>query len=184
MAVLDSASPLLPSILAPLHLLAYSTLLGAELYQSFVMTKVAHQSLPRSAFTSLQKRLFLIYFQGQSVLLVVVAASVPPYGPASFVQDKSIWTPFAVAGICAGLNLISYGPKTRRLMIERIHQETHDRRNGVSADAVSDGMSSLNRAFSRAHAMSIHLNLITIGATLFYGWKLAAMLKIDSVVFD
>ena len=30
------------------------------------------------------------------------------------------------------------------------------------------------RGFSRNHAMSIHLNLMTIGSTLWYGWKLAS----------
>jgi len=43
--------------------------------------------------------------------------------------------------------------------------------------AISDDMKVLNRAFSRAHAMSIHLNLVTIGATLWYGWKLASKLQ-------
>jgi hypothetical protein len=40
-------------------------------------------------------------------------------------------------------------------------------------------MKSLNRTFSRAHAMSIHLNLITIGATLIYGLRLAAKMDFD-----
>lgn len=44
---------------------------------------------------------------------------------------------------------------------------------------VSKDMESLNRAFSRNHAMSIHLNVITIVATLFYGWRLASRLKIQ-----
>jgi hypothetical protein len=53
----------LASILTPAHFFAYSTLLGAELYQSFVMTKIAYQALPRSAFTTLQMRVFPIYFR-------------------------------------------------------------------------------------------------------------------------
>ena len=120
---ISSVMPIsIPSIFAPVHLLAYSTLLGAELYQSFVLTKVTFQVLPRSAFTSLQKQLFPIYFHGQSLLLLLAAASVPPYGPISLVKNKSDWIPFAVAGVTAGLNLIVYGPRTKKLMIERIHQ--------------------------------------------------------------
>jgi hypothetical protein len=42
---------------------------------------------------------------------------------------------------------------------------------------MSDDMKALNRAFSKAHAMSIHLNLVTIGATLWYGWRLASKLQ-------
>jgi hypothetical protein len=36
----------LASFLAPAHLLVYSALLGTELYQTFVMTKVSYQVLP------------------------------------------------------------------------------------------------------------------------------------------
>jgi len=45
--------------------------------------------------------------------------------------------------------------------------------------AVSEEMKTLNRSFSRAHAMSIHLNLMTLGATMIYGWRLASKLKFD-----
>lgn len=47
----------------------------------------------------------------------------------------------------------------------------------ATRDSKSEEMLVLNRAFSRAHAMSIHLNLITIGATLWYGWQLASKLQ-------
>ena len=112
------------SILAPAHLLAYSVLLGTELYQSFVMTKVAYQALPRSAFTTLQKRVFPIYFQSQSLLLLLVAATVPPHGPITLTGNKADWIIFLVAGVTAGLNLLVFGPKTQELMVERVHQGT------------------------------------------------------------
>ena len=44
----------------------------------------------------------------------------------------------------------------------------------------SDEMKILNRKFSRAHAMSIHLNLITIGATIWYGLRLASNLQFET----
>lgn len=110
------------AIVAPIHVLAYSTLLGTELYQSFVMTKVAYQALPRSAFTSLQKRVFPIYFWGQSLLLLLVAATVPPRGPISLARQWRVWVPFIVAGATAALNLLVYGPETQKFMIERVHQ--------------------------------------------------------------
>ena len=112
----------LAPVLAPVHLLAYSTLLGIELYQSFVLTKVAHQALPRSAFTSLQGRLFPIYFRSQSLLLLIVVITFPPLGPVSIIRAKSDWIPFAIAGVTAGLNLVIFGPRTKRVMIERVHQ--------------------------------------------------------------
>jgi len=45
---------------------------------------------------------------------------------------------------------------------------------------ISDDMKILNRAFSRGHAMSIHLNLITIGATIWYGLRLASKLQFET----
>ena len=110
------------SFLAAPHLLVYSALLGTQLYQTFVMTKVSYQALPRSAFTTLQKRAFPIYFQSQSLLLLIVAFTVPPRGPSALLQSKWEWISFACAGTTAGLNLLVYGPKTKDLMVERIHQ--------------------------------------------------------------
>jgi hypothetical protein len=112
------------SFLAPTHLLVYSALLGTQLYQTFVMTKVSYQALPRSAFTTLQKRAFPIYFQSQSLLLFMVACTVPPRGPSALLQSKWEWISFACAGATAGLNLLVYGPKTKDVMVERIHQGT------------------------------------------------------------
>jgi hypothetical protein len=58
---------------------------------------------------------------------------------------------------------------------------TRDAQLKLEANSVSDDMMSLNRLFSRAHAMSIHLNLITIGATLVYGWRLTTKIGFDVV---
>jgi hypothetical protein len=114
--------PSLESVLGPFHVLSYATLLGTQLYQTFIITKVAYIALPRSAFTTLQKRLFPIYFQCQSSLLLLTLLSVPPAGPLSLLRSIHTWAPFAAAGATAALNLCLYGPRTRQIMIERIHQ--------------------------------------------------------------
>jgi hypothetical protein len=115
-------SQLVLPVLAPLHLLVYSTLLGTELYQTFVMTKVCYQALPRTAFTTLQKKVFPIYFQGQTLLIVLATATVPPYGVLSLMKSSADWGPFFVAIMTAGLNVLVYGPGTMQAMIARIHQ--------------------------------------------------------------
>ncbi|KAI6081027.1 hypothetical protein F4821DRAFT_265341 [Hypoxylon rubiginosum] len=164
--------------LAPLHILSFSTLLGTELYQSFVVVKVTHQALPRSAFTTLQKRIFPIYFRIQTFLVFLTAATIPPYGPLTLRDSKGNWVPFAVAGVTALLNLAIYGPRTRKVMVDRIHQETRDGRKPDDTAELSEDMTRLNKAFSRTHAMSIHLNLISIGAMIWWGWKLASRLDV------
>lgn len=183
------------SILAPAHLLAFSTLLGTQLYQSFVVTKVAHQALPRPSFISLQKRVFPIYFRTQSLLLVLAVVTSPPYGPLSLLQRKQDIGAFAVASFIALLNLFIFGPRTNQLMTNRAHQgmcqgkvnwllltenqATRDAKTHTGSETTSDEMTALNRRFSKAHAMSIHLNLVTIGATLWYGWQLSMRMKHD-----
>jgi len=67
--------------------------------------------------------------------------------------------------------------------------ETRDRRQQDAGygttEGVGDGPSSemqkLNRLFSKNHAMCIHLNLISMGAMLFYGWRLASRINIASI---
>jgi hypothetical protein len=56
---------------------------------------------------------------------------------------------------------------------------TRDAKQGLEEGTTSDAMKIVNRSFSKAHAMSIHLNLITIGAKLWYGWRLASKLSFD-----
>ncbi|KAF7559862.1 hypothetical protein G7046_g4281 [Stylonectria norvegica] len=179
--------------LAPYHLLSFSALLGTELYQTFIITKVAYDTLPRTSFTTLQKKLFPLYFQGQSLLLFLTAVTFPPYGPVSLIQKKGDWIPFAVAGVAAAFNLKVYGPRTRQSMIDRIHQGdyggsslcfavltsavTRDATKANNSEEPSPEMVALNRRFKRNHAMSIHLNLVSIGATLWYGWGLASKLQ-------
>lgn len=108
--------------LAPYHFLSYGTLLGTTLYQSFIVTKVCYQALPMSSFTTLQKRIFPIYFRTQTALLILTALTLPPYGPVSLVKKKRDWIPLAFATSTAMLNLIVYGPRTQTTMIDRIHQ--------------------------------------------------------------
>jgi hypothetical protein len=49
-----------------------------------------------------------------------------------------------------------------------------------SGDGVSVEMKRLRRVFSRNHAMCIHLNLVSIGAMVAYGWRLAGRLAVDA----
>ncbi|KAI0390608.1 hypothetical protein F5Y17DRAFT_443875 [Xylariaceae sp. FL0594] len=179
-------------VLAPLHLLAFSALLGTQLYQTFIVVKVTFSALPRSAFTTLQKRLFPIYFRTQSLLLFMAAMTVPARGPLTLSANKAVWVPFTVAGVTAALNLMVYGPRTRQLMTDRIHQRTRDAlkqqeesmddgeagpQAAAAAVVISPEMQQLHRSFARMHAISIHLNLLTVGATLWWGWTLASHLN-------
>lgn len=110
--------PSMSELLVPFHLLSYSTLMGTQLYQTFVMTKVAYQELPRPAFIKFQLRAFPTYFRGQTLLLVLTAATFPP-GPLALFSSKTSWIPWVLAGVTAALNFFVYGPKTQDAMLAR-----------------------------------------------------------------
>ena len=55
--------------------------------------------------------------------------------------------------------------------------ETRDGRK-YNDPKVSEEMKVKNKAFSRAHAMSIHLNLLAMGATIWYGFRLASRMEL------
>lgn len=86
------------------------------------MTKVCFQALPLSAFTTLQKRVFPVYFLGQSSLIFLTIISHPPVGPLSLAKSIGDALPLAMAGTMALLNLIKYGPSTQKAMVDRAHQ--------------------------------------------------------------
>ncbi|KAF5555819.1 hypothetical protein FNAPI_5999 [Fusarium napiforme] len=161
------------TLLAPVHLLSFSTLLGSQLYQTFIVTKVTFKHLPRTPYINLQKTLFPIFFQGQALLLFLTAITLPPHGVLSLIEHKSDWIPFAISGFVSGLNLMVFGPRTRQLMLDRVEQGTLE---GKTVEGPSSTMGVIKKRFTISHAMCIHLNLIGLGAHLWYTWRLASRL--------
>ncbi len=121
------------------HLVAWGSLLGAELYQvgmlcrwrtsvadyyqqSFVMTKLCYLHLPRPQFTTLQKRVFPVYFNIQTGLVIATALTYPSgsvLGLADNIPDA------VILGVTFGLSVLNkfvFGPRTSRAMVERAHQ--------------------------------------------------------------
>ncbi|CAG7946931.1 unnamed protein product [Penicillium nalgiovense] len=179
--------------LLPYHLLSYGALLGTELYQSFINTKICYQALPMKEFIILQKRLFPVYFGTQVGLTALTAATHPPYSILSLIQDPWSVAPLAVAGLTGCLNWFIYGPRTTTATLVRRALQGGVYRHrphlaipltsilfseSENADADSDGskVQRANRTFSRNHAMAIHLNAIAMVATVFYGFSLSATL--------
>ena len=125
------SSPTATAVLAPLHLLGYSSLLGMELWHSFVVVKVCFQALPRPAFVSLQRRLFPMYFQAQTALVLLTVLLSPFPSPGSPGRTTATWISLAVAGATAALNLLLYGPRTSKVMMDRVHlRESFDAPRG------------------------------------------------------
>ncbi|EDP51116.1 hypothetical protein KXW98_001417 [Aspergillus fumigatus] len=150
-AILETVSNLLPY-----HLLSYGALLGTELFQSFVNTKICYQALPMKEFLALQKRVFPAYFRCQVGLVVLTAVTRPPYSILSFSQH--IWdsVPLIAVGVTGALNC------------------SMNEDNSSTTDPAK--IQQANKTFSRNHAMSIHLNAIALVATVWYGFTLSSSL--------
>ncbi|KAJ5146470.1 uncharacterized protein N7515_001034 [Penicillium bovifimosum] len=176
--------------LLPYHLLSYGALLGTELFQSFINTKICYQALPMKEFINLQKRLFPIYFGTQIGLTVLTAATHPPYSLISLVRDPWSIAPLAVVGITGCLNWIIYGPRTTTASLVRralqggfyeycvslldLIGDTESENNNPDSDGSKTHRA--NRTFAHNHAMVIHLNAIAMIATVVYGFSLSATL--------
>lgn len=130
-ALLSLSTHLLPQS----HLLIYSTLFGAQIYQTFIVTGLNFRVLPRPAFKTLQKKAFPLYFRFQTAFVVFTAVTVPSGGLFSLLgvgvrvgDGKAARTStldmvaLGVAGATALLNLLVYGPRTTVAMVEKTHQ--------------------------------------------------------------
>ncbi|OJD28818.1 uncharacterized protein BKCO1_11000012 [Diplodia corticola] len=144
------------------------------------MTKLCYTALPAPAFTTLQRQVFPVYFRLQCLLLVATALTHPLAPPSNANAPPPVDAALlAVAGATAFANWLKYGPATAAAMVARIHQETRDGRKRDDGGSAGGGMRERKRAFSRNHAMSIHLNLLSMVATVGYGVALAGRLRFD-----
>ena len=92
------------------------------MYQSFVMTKVCFQALPMAQFTTLQKKVFPLYFKLQVGLLSAVILTHPRMSLVSLSGRWQDFVPLGTALAVSVLNLTVYGPRSEAVMVERSHQ--------------------------------------------------------------
>jgi hypothetical protein len=64
------------------------------------------------------------------------------------------------------------GPATTKTMRERKHQETRDGKKYWQEGEKSVEMQKLNKRFSVLHGVSSLINMVAIGATVYYGFVL------------
>ncbi|KAJ9637208.1 hypothetical protein H2201_001605 [Coniosporium apollinis] len=171
---------------APWHILAYGTLLGTTFFQSFVGGIVAFRCLPRPQFSTLQQNIFPVYFALQTALPAALVFTYPATtlgsGGWSAALDNaaaggSPGVSILVMFLCGLLNAAVLGPATTKCMRERKHQETRDGKKSYDAGPHSDAMQRLNSQFSLLHGLSSLVNMIALGAMVWYGLVLAERLS-------
>ncbi|KAK5074009.1 hypothetical protein LTS08_008053 [Lithohypha guttulata] len=170
---------------APYHIISYGTLLGSEMFQSFIAGIIAFRALPRPQFATLQSALFPIYFGMQTALPLLMALTYPAERTAIGMSQSSISgvleeghrlhvaTPLFLTLLCGAANMLFIGPATTKCMKERKHQETRDGKKSYDSGPHSEAMQNLNKKFGILHGISSSVNLVGCIATVWYGFYLA-----------
>ena len=171
---------------APYHILSYGTLLGSEIFQSFIGGVTAYRALPRPQFATLQSALFPIYFSMQSALPLALALTYPGertaigaipsgiYGVFDPINRLHVLLPLGVTFVTGVANMVYIGPATTKCMKERKHQETRDGKKSYDPAPHSEAMQGLNRKFAYLHGASSLVNMLGCLTTVWYGFTLAA----------
>lgn len=175
--------------LAPYHVLSYGTLLGSQVFQSFIGGVMAYRTLARPQFSALQQGIFPVYFTMQTALPVILALTYPGerdalgVGPSSVsgvLLDKhrvNTLLPLATILFTSLANLLIVGPATTKIMHQRKHQETREGKKSYDPPPHSKEMTRLNKSFARMHGISSLLNLAGLLGTVFYGVTLAERIR-------
>ncbi|KAL2223141.1 hypothetical protein M432DRAFT_39075 [Thermoascus aurantiacus ATCC 26904] len=175
--------------LGSFHILSYGTLLGVEVYQSFIGGVIAFRTLPRPQFSTLQSAIFPVYFSLQTALPIVAALTFPGernvfgVGPSSIsgvLAPENRYTtllPLATVFVTGITNLLVLGPKTVKVMEERKQQEVRDGKKSYDPPPHSKEMTALNKKFGRLHGLSTLVNLFGLLATMYYGTVLGKRLS-------
>ncbi|KAK6424674.1 hypothetical protein LTR95_016363 [Oleoguttula sp. CCFEE 5521] len=172
------------------HILTYGTLLGSNLYQTFLNGPVSYKALPRASFSTLQQAIFPPYFSLQSALPILLALTWPgdkiagvagrelrkDSGWAGILSGDNFWVagvPVALMFLTSAVNLVWFGPATTKILRERKHQETRDGKRYWDKGDHSVEMTKLNKNFNILHGIASATNLVGTFAALYYGAVLA-----------
>ncbi|KAL9040768.1 MAG: hypothetical protein Q9214_004352, partial [Letrouitia sp. 1 TL-2023] len=148
-------------------------------------TKVSYNALPLAPFSTLTKRVFHVYFRLQSLLFLLTALTHPPMSLVSLVKEPGDIVPLALGAGIAVWNMLVWGPRTEEAMRKRNKTQgvkkdaDTDRESGTIEKGNGEGDKREDRergrdGFKKTHAMCIHLNLVAIMATAWYGCRMVS----------
>jgi hypothetical protein len=86
------------------------------------MTKLCFLYLPTPQFTSLQRRVFPVYFRSQTLLTVLLTLTCPRLALFRAGPKWSVALLPPASAALATLNMLVYGPRCIQAMGDRIHQ--------------------------------------------------------------
>lgn len=154
----------MPSVLDPkaYHILAYGTLLGSNIFQTFLAGPLAFKALPRPSFSVLQQAIFPWYFALQTALplallltwpgeklvahvagdhMAIIRRNAGPRGLFATIggHDSALWMALVPIAIMFGtslVNMVWLGPATTKVMKQRKHQGIVDDNRAAAASRI------------------------------------------------
>ncbi|KAL7627052.1 hypothetical protein AAE478_003828 [Parahypoxylon ruwenzoriense] len=173
--------------LAPYHILSYGTLLGTQVFHTFVNSVASFKVLERPQFAILQRAVFPAYFSIQAAVPAVLALTYPsnklagvPWGFGGVFHASNRWGVLLPLGIISATGLVNLAyllPETNKVTALRRQQEKKDSKKSRDKGSNSKEMAALNKKFGRLHGISSLLNLVTLLATVAYGINLSTRLE-------
>ncbi|KAK9771074.1 hypothetical protein SCAR479_12198 [Seiridium cardinale] len=154
--------------------------------QTFINATASFKTLERPQFATLQRAIFPAYFGIQTILPVALALTYPGNRIAAsgiqgaLLNEANRWdvaAPLATIFVTGLINWAYCLPATNSITDKRRAQEKKDGKKSWDAAPHSQEMQSLNKQFGKIHGISSLLNLITLIATVTYGFNLSARLQ-------
>ena len=112
--------------------------------------------------------MLLTYPRGASSLLPSYFLSTSTSLTTSATDTTVSWL-IGTMFVTALVNWVYVGPKTTEVMGLRKHQETRDGKKSYDAGPHSKEMEALNKQFGLLHGVSTIINLVGLGAMIWYG---------------
>ncbi|KAI0386092.1 hypothetical protein F5Y04DRAFT_243339 [Hypomontagnella monticulosa] len=170
---------------APYQVLTYGTLLGTQVFHTFVNSTAAFKTLERPQFAVLQRALFPVYFGLQTTAPVVLALTYPgnnlvPSSLAGVLHESNRWGVLIPLGTMCAAGLLNWAyllPETNKITALRREQEKKDGKASYDKPPHSKEMTALNKRFGKIHGISSMANLITLIATVLYGINISSRLE-------
>ncbi|CAG9947233.1 unnamed protein product [Clonostachys rosea f. rosea IK726] len=172
MTILNTIQTLISS--TPVHLVCFFALLGTEIHQSLITAKKYFHALRKDQSLTLHKGVSPILLRAQSILLILVAVTVPPHGLISLIEHKSSWIPLLVGSYATALNVFLFHPRASRALSDLQLQSIASTSGKASeTEPLNPNVAALEKSFRRNRAATVHLNMVTVIATIWYGCGLA-----------
>ncbi|CAH0057795.1 unnamed protein product [Clonostachys solani] len=172
MAILNTIQTLICS--APVHLVCFVALVGTELHQSLISAKKYFHALRKDQPLTLHERVSPVLLRAQSILLILVAVTVPSHGLLSLIEHKSSWIPLLVGSYATALNFFLFNPRASRALNGlQLQSIANTSEKASETEPLNPNAAALEKSFRRNRAATVHLNVLTMMATVWYGCGLA-----------